>query len=176
MRPSQDFIRYDQVAKSHTYRLAERDSDEFDTDYQIQTFDFGRYLNGNEHDRELFAEELGAAVEDIGFSVLTGHGVAKSLYDETNDRTEELYTSTSMADKMRFRAERFGSVSQAYFPIKETSDIHPDLVEGWVWCRRAFETQQERTTDFLPEEFWPNVAYEPIFRKLALAHEPFSNR
>ena len=112
---NQDFIRYDQVEKSHTYRLAESDSDEFDTDYQIQTFDFGRYLNGNEHDRELFAEEFGAAVQDIGFSVLTGHGVAKSLYDEMNDRTEELYTSTSMADKTRFRAERFGSVSQGYF-------------------------------------------------------------
>ena len=92
---NQDFIRYDQVEKNHTYRLAESDSDEFDTDYRIQTFDLGRYLNGNKKDRKLFAEEFGAAVQDIGFSVLTGHGVDKSLYDEMNDRTEELYTTTS---------------------------------------------------------------------------------
>ena len=25
---------------------------------------------------------------------------------------------------------------------EQTSDIHPDLVEGWVWCRRAFEVHR----------------------------------
>lgn len=168
---NQDFIRYDQVKKSHTYRLAENDADEFDTDYQIQTFDFGRYLNGNARDRKVFAEEFGAAVQDIGFSVLTGHGVDKSLYDEMNDRTEELFNGTSMKDKMRYRAKRFGSVSQGYFPIRETSDIHPDLVEGWVWCRRAFNMPQKRFGEFRPEDFWPDIRYEPIFRELATAHE-----
>ena len=38
---NQDFIRYDQVEKRHTYRLAESATDEFDTDYRIRTFDFG---------------------------------------------------------------------------------------------------------------------------------------
>ncbi len=168
---NQDFIRYDQVQKRHTYRLAESETDEFDTDYQIQTFDFGRYLNGNKTDRQKFAEEFGAAVQEIGFSVLTGHGVDTALYDETHDRTEELFTTTSMADKMRFRAKRHGSVSQGYFPIRETSDIHPDLVEGWVWCRRAFDMPQSRDQEFRPEDFWPDTRYEPIFRKLTTAHE-----
>jgi isopenicillin N synthase-like dioxygenase len=168
---NQDFVRYDQVTKNHTYRLAESKSDEFDTGYRIQTFDLDRYLNGNRHDRRLFAEEFGAAVEEIGFSVLTGHGVDTALYDEMNDRTEALFTTTSIEDKMRFRAKRSGSVSQGYFPIRETSDIHPDLVEGWVWCRRAFDMPQERSTAFRPEEFWPDVGYEAVFRKLATAHE-----
>ena len=168
---NQDFIRYDQVEKSHTYRLAESDADEFDTDYQIQTFDFARYLDGNAKDRESFAGEFGAAVQEIGFSVLTNHGVDPALYDEMNDRTETLFTTTSMEDKMRFRAKRYGSVSQGYFPIRETSDIHPDLVEGWVWCRRAFDMPQDRKTPFDPAEFWPDVTCEPVFRKLAVAHE-----
>ena len=73
---------------------------------------------------------------------------------------------------MSFRAERFGSVNQGYFPIEETSDIHPDLVEGWVWCRRAFDIPQERTEAFQPEAFWPRAEYEPRFRKLVEAHEP----
>ena len=94
-----------------------------------------------------------------------------ALYDEMNERTEELFTTTSMEDKMRFRAERHGSVSQGYFPIRETSDIHPDLVEGWVWCRRAFEMPQERNEAFQPANYWPDTRYEPVFRKLALAHE-----
>ncbi len=48
----------------------------------IQTFDFGRCLNGNEHDRQVFAEELGAAVQEIGFSILTNNGVDPHLYDD----------------------------------------------------------------------------------------------
>ena len=168
---NQDFIRYDQVEKSHTYRLAESETDEFDADYQIQTFDFSRYLNGNATDREQFAEAFGAAVQEIGFSILTNHGVDKALYDEIHDRTEELFTTTSMDDKMRFRAERHGSVSQGYFPIRETSDIHPDLVEGWVWCRRAFDMPQHRESPFNAANFWPDAKYEPVFRKLTSAHE-----
>jgi isopenicillin N synthase-like dioxygenase len=168
---NQDFIRYDQVEKSHTYRLAESDADEFDADYEIQAFDFDRYLNGNAADRETFAREFGAAVQEIGFSILTNHGIDKALYDEIDERTGELFTTTSMDDKMRYRAKRHGSVSQGYFPIRETSGIHPDLVEGWVWCRRAFDMPQERQAPFDPAAFWPDVEYEPQFRKLALAHE-----
>ncbi len=168
---NQDFIRYDQVEKHHTYRLAESKSDEFDADYEIQTFDIGRYLHGNKTDRQNFAEEFGAAVQEIGFSVLVGHDVDTSIYDEMNDRVEEFFTTTSMQDKMRFRAARQGSVSQGYFPIKETSDIHPDLVEGWVWCRRAFDMPQQRSSPFQPDDFWPDEKYEPAFRRLTTAHE-----
>ena len=168
---NQDFVRYDQVEKSHTYRLAENETDEFDSEYEIKAFDFGRYLSGNAHHRQSFAEEFGAAVQEIGFSVLTNHGVDPALYEEMNARTEELFTTTPMDDKMRFRAKRHGSVSQGYFPIRETSDIHPDLVEGWVWCRRAFDIPQDRSGPFVAEQFWPDARYEPIFRKLVAAHE-----
>jgi isopenicillin N synthase-like dioxygenase len=168
---NQDFVRYDQVEKGHTYRLAESAKDEFDTDYRIQTFDFGRYLEGNAADRAAFAGEFGAAVQEIGFSVLVNHGVDTRLYDEIEENTETLFTTTSLDDKMRFRARRHGSVSQGYFPIRETSGIHPDLVEGWVWCRRAFDMPQERTAPYRPEAFWPDAGYEPVFRRLALAHE-----
>ena len=168
---NQDFIRYDQVEKRHTYRLAESESDEFDTDYEIATFDIGRYLHGDAREKQSFAEEFGAAVHEIGFSVLTGHGVDTSIYDEMNDRVIELFTRTSLPDKMRFRAARHGSVSQGYFPIRETSDIHPDLVEGWVWCRRAFDLPQDRSAPFDPAAFWPDSRYEPLLRRLALAHE-----
>lgn len=168
---NREFERYDQVTKRHTYRLAENVSDEFDDDYVIQTFDIGPYLHGNATDRARFATDFAAAVQDIGFSIITGHGVDTSIYAEMEERIEELYTNTSLDEKMRFRAARHGSISQGYFPIRETSDIHPDLVEGWVWCRRAFDMPQHRDTPFNPNELWPDDKYEPIFRRLALAHE-----
>ncbi len=133
--------------------------------------DFSRFLNGNSADRSRFAEEFGAAVQDIGFSVLTGHGIDTNLYDEMHDLVIELFESLSLKEKMHFRARRQGSVNQGYFPIEETSDIHPDLVEGWVWCRRAFDMQQNRDAEFRIEDFWPNQKYEREFRRLAISHE-----
>lgn len=168
---NQDFSRYDQVHKAHTYRLAEHESDEYDEDYEIATLDLERFLRGEARDRARFAGEFGAALQEIGFAVLVGHGVDPSLYDDIHDEVLDLFTSTPLEQKMRFRAKRHGSVSQGYFPIEETSEIHPDLVEGWVWCRRAFDIPQPRDRPFRAEEYWPHAGHERRFRRLALAHE-----
>jgi isopenicillin N synthase-like dioxygenase len=169
---NRDFEKYDQVRKAHTYRLAEGEGDEFDENYEIAVLDFEPFLQGGAADKARFAEEFGAALAEIGFAVLTGHGVDAALYDDMHDTVIDLFTSTSLEEKMRFRAARHGSVSQGYFPIEETSDIHPDLVEGWVWCRRAFDIPQHRDGPFRPEDYWPRADYEPLFRRLVLAHEP----
>ena len=168
---NREFEKYDQVRKAHTYRLAEGEGDEFDEGYEIATLDLGRYLRGDARDKAAFAAELNAALEEIGFAVLVGHGVDTALYDEAEEGVLELFTTTSLADKMRFRAARHGSVSQGYFPIEETSDIHPDLVEGWVWCRRAFDIPQQRDAPFRADDYWPRAEYERVFRPLVLAHE-----
>jgi isopenicillin N synthase-like dioxygenase len=168
---NQDFSRYDQVRKGHTYRLAEHPSDGFDEDYEIATLDFEPFLRGDGRDKARFADEFAAALREIGFAVLVGHGVDSALYDRVHDSILELFTTTSLSDKMRFRAQRHGSVNQGYFPILETSDIHPDLVEGWVWCRRAFDMPQRRDGLFHAEDYWPSAEYERQFRRLALAHE-----
>ena len=168
---NRDFEKYDQVRKTHTYHLAESDRDEFDEDYEIRTLDLGEYLTGDQAAKAGFADQFVAALEEIGFAVLVGHGVDTAIYDEVHDTVHKLFTTTSLDDKMRFRAQRFGSVSQGYFPIEETSEIHPDLVEGWVWCRRAFNLAEERDEPFVPGEFWPRAEYEPLLRKLVEAHE-----
>jgi isopenicillin N synthase-like dioxygenase len=149
---NQDFIRYDQVEKRQSYHLAEDAEERFDEEFQIRTCDM----------REpTFAQDLGDALREIGFAILSGHGVDTALYDEAEKKIAELFTRCTMDDKMRFRAQRYGSVNQGYFPIKETSNMHPDLVEGWVFCRRAFGN----------DTFWPFPEYEPFFRQIVLAHE-----
>jgi isopenicillin N synthase-like dioxygenase len=168
---NQQFSRYDQVRKTHTYRLAEHDSDEYDDQYRIATLDFEPFLRGDAQDKARFADAFGAALQEIGFAVLTGHGVDPALYDQIHDEVEDLFTSTPLEEKLKFRARRHGSVSQGYFPLEETSDIHPDLVEGWVWCRRAFDIPQERDGPFRATDYWPRAAHERQFRRLALVHE-----
>ena len=166
---SADFLRYDQVDKKQRYHLAESAEDAFDESYEIKTCDLGRWLAGGPQDRRAFARELGEALEGIGFAILEGHGLPVSLWDEANEKVLELYRSTSVEDRMRYRAQRHGSVNQGYFPIKETSDIHPDLVEGWVFCRRAFALGE--TSGYREEDFWPRPGFEPLFRQLCLAQE-----
>jgi isopenicillin N synthase-like dioxygenase len=167
---NRDFSRYDQVLKAHTYRLAEHESDEFDEDYAIATLDLEPFLRGDSRDRARFAASFAAALEEIGFALLVGHGVDPALYGEIDEAVRELFT-TPLDEKMRFRARRHGSVSQGYFPIEQTSEIHPDLVEGWVWCRRAFDLPQRRSAPFRAEDYWPRADFERRFRRLALAHE-----
>jgi isopenicillin N synthase-like dioxygenase len=165
---NQEYIAYDQVNKPHEYRLAEGANESFDDDYKLATCDIGRFLDGNEADRQAFAAELGEALHGIGFAILEGHGIDVSRYEEAERRVAEIFTSVPLSEKLRFRAERFGSVNQGYFPIKETSDIHPDLVEGWVFCRRAFDLGDQ---PFHPELFWPLLSHEPFFRALCQSHE-----
>ena len=150
---NQDWIRYEQVEKRQSYHLAEDAREEFDEAFEVRTCDMRS---------PTFAQDLGAALHDIGFAILEGHGVDPALYDEAEKKILEMFERLTLEQKMRFRAQRHGSVNQGYFPIKETSQQHPDLVEGWVFCRRAFEK---------PEAFWPLPEYERFFRKIVAEHE-----
>lgn len=166
---NRDYLHHDQVDKDQTYHLAEADHGEaFDEAYQIETCDLSRYLDGDARDQKKFVDGLGRALEDIGFAILEGHGVDPQIHAEAESAVVEMFTGPSTKEKMRYRARRHGSVNQGYFPIKETSDIHPDLVEGWVLCRRAFDLGNAPLT---LETFWPRPALEPVFRNLCLAHE-----
>lgn len=157
---NRDFLRYDQVDKQQRYRLAESAdpaAEEFDDSFTIRTVDLGGAP-------ETVAAELGAALREIGFAILVGHGIDTRLFDDAERAVFELFTQTPAETKLRFRAQRFGSVNQGYFPIKETSNIHPDLVEGWVFCRRAFDPAHAA-------DFWPDAKFQHIFGRLCRANE-----
>ena len=165
---NQDFNQYDQVNKDQEYLLVEnREIDQFDEEYEIQVCDLSKYLSGDDQQKMEFANELGDALEGIGFAILTGHGVDQRLYIEAQKRIAQLFEETSLEERMAFKYEREGSVNQGYFPIKETTVIHPDLVEGWVFCRRAFQLDSH----FDESRFWPRPGYEPFFRQIVQAHE-----
>src|ERR1041385_5957874 len=150
---NQDFRRDEGVQNRQSYPLAETpDDDEFDDEFVIRTCDMRS---------PSFAQDLGDALREIGFAILSGHGVDPALYDEAETKIDEMFGRLSLDDKLRYRAQRHGSVNQGYFPIKETSNMHPDLVEGWVFCRRAFEDG----------DFWPLVEYREFFRRIVAAHE-----
>lgn len=169
---STEFEKFDQVGRPHEYHLAEGTEDQFDEAFQIATCDMGLFFHGGPAGQAEFARQLGSAMQDIGFAILTGHGVDPALYREVPDKVIEMFTRPTLAEKLRFNAERVGSVKQGYFPIKETSDIHPDLVEGWVFCRRAFDLGDPGAPPLDVSAFWPYPEAEPFFRRVVQAHEP----
>jgi isopenicillin N synthase-like dioxygenase len=166
---SKEFEQFDQVGRPQEYRLAEGTAEEFDDEFQIKTCDMTAFWKGGPDGQAEFARQLGRAMEEIGFAILVGHGVDPELYRTVPERVIEVFTKPTLDQKLRYTAERVGSVKQGYFPIKETSDIHPDLVEGWVFCRRAFDLGER--PDYQPTDFWPLPEAEPFFRRLVLAHE-----
>lgn len=167
---NQEFKKYEQVQKDQSYHLSEHEGqDQFDEEYEIKTCDMGLYFNGGEQGKKEFARQLGEAMRGIGFAILVNHGVDPSLYEEAEKKTAEVFETTTREERMKFLAQRFGSVNQGYFPIKQTTVIHPDLVEGWVFCRRAFNL--DNNAAFKESDYWPRAGFEPFFRKLVMQHE-----
>lgn len=167
---NREFRRFEQVEKRQEYYLSEHPGrEQFDNDYRIETCDMKGCLKGSEADRTEFAQWLGGALEGIGFAILTGHGIEPSLYEQAENLTRRLFEETTLDQRMAYRARRHGSVNQGYFPIRETTIIHPDLVEGWVFCRRAFALDDSDGHD--ESAFWPLQGFERGFRTLVQAQE-----
>ncbi len=166
---SQEFAAYDQVAKPHEYRLSEQPDEQYDDDNVVRVCDMKAWWSGDQDAREGFAQELGESLEDIGFAVLAGHGIASEVFDRAEQAARCLFEQNELSTKLGFRARRHGSVNQGYFPREETSRIHPDQVEGWVFCRRAFQMEPDPCTDL--SRFWPDVSLEPALRELCEANQ-----
>jgi isopenicillin N synthase-like dioxygenase len=162
------YRKYEEVDKPE-YSLAEKSCDEFDEDFQFTTVDMRKLVDGDERQQQEFAQELGKALEEVGFAILVGHAVPEEVLRQSHEQIVRFFGRTT-EDKMRYRAARQGSVNQGYFPMKETSNIHPDLVEGWVFCRRAFNFDGEMSTQQL-QQFWMDPADEPWFRRYVLELE-----
>jgi len=167
---NQDFSKYDQVEKKQVYNLSEIEGeDEFDENYIIKTVDMSGFITGNLQEIEKFSQDLGEAMEKIGFVILTGHGIDINIFSEARKKIIEFFEDIPEVERIPYKAKRQGSVNQGYFPINETTIIHPDLVKGWVFCRRAFNMNND--PDYNEKDYWPRPGYEPFFRELCKAKE-----
>jgi isopenicillin N synthase-like dioxygenase len=167
---NQDFRRYDQVEKKQVYHLSEIEGeDQFDEDYLIKTVDMSGFFAGKTEEIEKFSQDIGEAMEKIGFVILTGHGIDTKLFSEAREKIIQFFEDIPEEERIPYKAKRYGSVNQGYFPINETTIIHPDLVKGWVFCRRAFNMNGD--SHFNEKDYWPREGYESFFRTLCKANE-----
>jgi len=170
---NRDWIEHEQVHKQQSYRLAEQPgAEQFDDEFRIATCDLRQWSAGLAADRAAFALQLGTALQQIGFAILDGHGVPQPLVERAERQVQRLFCDHDLPSKLRYRAARHGSVNQGYFPIEQTSGMHRDLVEGWVFCRRAFRFGHAAAAPYQPGQFWPDPAHEPVFGALVQALQP----
>src|SRR3546814_17219802 len=104
-RLNRDFSQFDQVSKPHSYRLSEAaQGEEFDDEFVIRTCDLSDFFNGGDAGKQRFAQSLGAAMEEIGFAILVGHGVPQALYTQAEEaRSEERRVGKECVSTCRFR-------------------------------------------------------------------------
>jgi isopenicillin N synthase-like dioxygenase len=136
---------HEMVNKDQLYRFEDDGSEEFDDDFVMPVIDMAQYLGGAPSAMEEFAEQLGSSLTEIGFAVLTGHGVDPALVAGAEAAAAAVF-DRPLAAKQAFAASRppMCSVNQGYFRKGETSSLTADLVEGWVLTRRAFKGLEGR--------------------------------
>lgn len=135
--------RFEMVNKPQRYLFTEADgSESFDDSFVVRTCDMSDYRAGTPGAMDKFAQELGESLTEIGFAVLTGHGVDPALFAPCDRAVRHIF-ERSLDQKQAFTASRPAacSVNQGYFGKGETSGLTADLVEGWVLTRRAFGLQ-----------------------------------
>lgn len=157
-----DLAEYERVDKRQTYTLAQRSGDVFDEDYRLEPCSL---LSPP----EIFARALGQSLTSIGFAVVCDTGIDPQLYEVAHQWVCDMFERPS-ADKHRFLAKRHGAVNQGYFPFAATTEVHPDMVEGWVLCRRAFNLDNDPA--FEPSAWWPAAELEHSFRRFVASHLP----
>jgi isopenicillin N synthase-like dioxygenase len=153
--------RFEMVNKVQ-YRFVEGGTEEFDDEFRPALVDAGPTLaaaaGSPAHAAALadLATALGAALRRIGFAVVAGHGVPPEVFAACERQVPRVY-ARPLAEKLRHRAARppGSSVNQGYFPKAETSELTPDLVEGWVFCRRVRATSAPAPSRCFPRRPLP---------------------
>ena len=171
---SKNNLKFEELRKPR-YNLSESadDMQAIDESFELRVVDMAGVVNRPDDPavRRSFAADLGTALEQIGFAVLVGHGIDSQLHAEAHRRTPTMFTDVSGSVKQQYRAERLGAVNQGWFPMEETSNLHPDQVEGWVWTRRAFRLPGGATATAPLDRLWPQPTQELFWRSVVQANE-----
>jgi isopenicillin N synthase-like dioxygenase len=140
----------------------------------LPVIDLGPYLSGAPGALRAVAEELGAALETVGFFIIVNHGVPPELIDRTFEQARRFHAQPAAAKlALRMNEHNNGYMAMGRYAVW-TSGVNandkPDLNE-------AFFTKRERAPDdplvlagrrFAGPNRWPE--HLPGFRETVLAY------
>lgn len=152
------------VRKDVTYLLAESDADQYDEEARLPRFDIGQYMGGDAAARAAFAHAMGSAVEELGFVVISGHGIDASMYDEAARLASAFFSDSTPDEKARFVC-----------PDKRTRGYTPPGLfarTGVLTMLEDFRIDlRHDDPDFATAIPWPTDALRDLFARYMAAHE-----
>jgi len=118
------------------------------------------YTSGDPATRRAFADELMRGFQDLGFIILTDHGVSPALIARAYDMAERVFALPEET-KRRYTARRVGYTP---FGIEHAKGYrHPDLKEFWSI---GHEPIADEIGEEFPANIWPSEV--PGFRETYL--------
>lgn len=103
----------------------------------IPLIDMDRWRSGSADERQRTAEDVDAALADVGFLIITNHGIAVSLIDDVRTASAEAFALPSDT-KLKYRQSN-GTGGPGWTPIGAEANSYasgqaapPDLKETWT--------------------------------------------
>lgn len=131
----------------------------------VPIIDLGPSLHGIAGERHAVAREIGKACENIGFLMITGHGVPQSLVDEAEGLSREFF-ALPLEEKMRLAIDDRRSRGRGYRPMGRTqlaksrgeaapSDLREQFVSGPDAPAGDPYYERPDVARFFPPNAWP---------------------
>jgi len=137
----------------------------------IPTLNLDSYINGTEHERKKFSDELGRAFNDSGFVTITNHGVDQNLIDQLYEKIQGMF-SLPAAVKAKYEKPELAGQRGYTSPGKETAKgaMTADLKEFWQIGQTVIDNDpikfQYPDNEYLEEVPGFNEVTNEIYQKL----------
>ena len=127
----------------------------------IPTVDFALARSPDKEDRKAFTQQVGDALQDIGFFALVNHGIDTQLIAEAYTQCDRFFDLVEDVKRSYLHPNIAHQRGYTAFGIEHAKDNPaPDLKEFWQ-TGRAYPSDGEVPT--YPENVWPN-AHAPEFK------------
>jgi len=137
----------------------------------IPTLDLSSYIDGTEHQRKKFSDELGRAFNDSGFVTITNHGLSQELIDRLYQNIQGVF-SLSADQKAKYEKPELAGQRGYTSPGKETAKgaKTADLKEFWQIGQTVIDGDpiqyQYPNNEFLEELPQFNEITNEVYQKL----------
>jgi isopenicillin N synthase-like dioxygenase len=132
---------------------------------EIKTVDYLDYVSGDPIRKSLFIDSLGDAFSEIGFAIVSNHGVSESLRSRLHAVTEAYF---SQSEEQKKQDEDFSNGGQRGFISKgrERAKGHsvPDLKEFYHVGQEVMDGDLIKSE--YPDNIWPSGI--PEFREVTM--------
>ncbi len=128
---------------------------------KIPTVDFTLALSSNEDERNEFVQQVGDALQDIGFFALVNHGIDTALIMDAYAQCDRFFELEETVKRSYLLPEIAHQRGYTAFGVEHAKDNPaPDLKEFWQ-TGRAYPN--DGPTPSYPQNVWPNQ-HAPDFR------------